>query len=376
MSGHARTGYSTALQSLSFNFVGSAPPRQKSYLSRTSRRTKGRVVGALDTLITDERTGRVALACATEPGDILTNRLVARVGAVGTVHLATRPGAVPGMDRASAEVWRRHLSERLNPAHTERAFTDTAKNGMQLLLPTDRNWPVGIDDLGEYAPLALWAIGNTDALRTTLVNRVAVIGARASTEYGTEAAASLAGDLAVAARSIVTTGAYGIGTAALRGAHSRDALHHTIAVLPAGLDRLYPAGNEKLLQHAAESGTLLSELPPGSAPTRWRFQQRDLVVAAISKVTIVVEAGARSGTLTAAADAAALGRRVGAVPGRVDNPTSYGTNRLLREGIAKIVTSASDIVDLITGRDRTFEARHITGLSQLAAVRDSTSRNL
>lgn len=333
-------------------------------------------MGALDELVTDERTGRVALACATEPGDILTSRLVARVGAVETVRLATASGVVPGMDRATAAVWRQHLSERLSPERIERAFTDTARAGMQLLLPTDRNWPVGLDSLGEYAPLALWVVGNSDALRTTIVNRVAVIGARVCTDYGTAVAADLAGDIAYKGRHIVTTGAYGIGTAALRGPLSRDALSATIVVLPAGLDRLYPAGNQDLLERVRDAGTLLSELPPGSAPTRWRFQQRDLMVAAISKATIVVEAGAQSGALTAAADAAALGRGVGAVPGRVDSPTSYGTNRLLREGVAKMITSASDVLDLVTGRDRTLEARGITGLSQMVTARDRAGRGL
>jgi DNA processing protein len=120
----------------------------------------------------------------------------------------------------------------------------------------------------------------------------------------------------------------------------------TIAVMAGGVDRFYPSGNEELLRTVANQGAVLAEVPPGSAPTRYRFLQRNRLIAALASVTVVVEARWRSGALNTAHHAETLGRAVGAVPGSVHSANSAGCHRLLREGGAVCVTDAGEVAEL------------------------------
>jgi DNA processing protein len=120
-----------------------------------------------------------------------------------------------------------------------------------------------------------------------------------------------------------------------------------VAVLAGGLDRFYPSGHEQLLKRIAAEGAVLAELPCGFAPTKWRFLQRNRLIAAASRATVVLEAGARSGSLNTAGHAAALGRPLGAVPGSVYSATSAGCHRLLREYDAVCVRDAADMAELV-----------------------------
>ena len=144
-------------------------------------------------------------------------------------------------------------------------------------------------------------------------------------------------------------GAYGIDAQAHRSALAAAEPGHwpaTVAIMACGLDRYYPAGNEELLRTVASRGLLLSELPPGAAPTRWRFLQRNRLIAALAGTTVVVEARWRSGALNTAHHAAGLGRPVGAVPGSIYSANSAGTHRLLRDGSAVCVTDAAEAAEL------------------------------
>ena len=123
----------------------------------------------------------------------------------------------------------------------------------------------------------------------------------------------------------------------------------TIAVLASGLDRLYPAGHADLLERIGVEGLLLSESPPGTVPTRQRFLDRARIVAALSAASVIVEAGARSGSMRVAEEAHRLGRGVGAVPGPVTSAASVGTHLLLRDCLANFVTDAKDVVRMVTG---------------------------
>ena len=147
---------------------------------------------------------------------------------------------------------------------------------------------------------------------------------------------------------IISGGAYGIDAhahrAALAGGSSGSM--PTIAVMAGGVDRFYPSGNEELLRTVANQGAVLAEVPPGSAPTRYRFLQRNRLIAALASVTVVVEARWRSGALNTAHHAETLGRAVGAVPGSVHSANSAGCHRLLREGGAVCVTDAGEVAEL------------------------------
>ena len=232
------------------------------------------------------------------------------------------------------------------------------RNSLRLLTPGDIDWPGELQQLGASAPIALWLKGDPRQLRGPLAARITIVGARTATAYGNQVTTELAAELASHGRAILSGGDYGIDEAAHRAASLSSG--STIAVLATGLDQVYPAGHEYLFERIEQSGGLLiSELPPGSTPTRWRFLQRNRMLAALSCSTVVVEAGERSGSLNVAGQAHALGRPVGAVPGLVTNAASAGCHRLIQEGIASLIIDAQDVTDLLdsadgVSRDRTF----------------------
>ena len=139
-------------------------------------------------------------------------------------------------------------------------------------------------------------------------------------------------------------GAYGIDGVAHRAALGVEGA--TVAFLAGGVDRAYPMGHQRLLQHIAAEGALVSEPPCGTAPTKWRFLARNRLIAALGHATVVVEAGWRSGSLNTAGHAATLGRPLGAVPGPVTSAASAGCHRLLREYDAQCVTSPAEVREL------------------------------
>ena len=234
--------------------------------------------------------------------------------------------------------WRRR-SDYLQP---DKALDYITKLGGHFLIPEDFQWPVALADLAMTEPLGLWIIG--DSSLPSMEHMVSLVGSRESTSYGLTATEMLA----TAARSfgvtVVSGGAYGIDAHAHRKA--LDAAGNglpTIAVLAGGLDRLYPAGNVELLHEIAASCVLVSEMPPGMRPNRYRFLNRNRVIAALSAATIVVEARFRSGALSTANHAHDIGRIVGAVPGRIDVPSSSGCHRLLKETPALLIDDPVDL---------------------------------
>lgn len=302
-----------------------------------------------------DRAARVMIATAFEPGDRVTGALLREVGPTATIRLADTDGPVPGLDEEQAAAWR--AQARVNPDRAGRVLADSDRLGLRILIPGDPDWPVALDQLGDRAPAVVWAKGNTDLLQAPASAAISMVGARAATRYGQDAATELAAELAEQRVPIISGGAYGIDAAAHRAALLHGGA--TIAVLPGGLDRPYPAGNADLLDRIASSGLLLSEIPFGSAPTKWRLLQRGRIMAALSAGVVVVEAGYRSSTLHVVREAASLGRRVGAVPGPITSAASAGSNRLLQSGEAEMITSASDVVaTILWGQGHTVERNH------------------
>ena len=187
-------------------------------------------------------------------------------------------------------------------------------------------------------PTCLWWRGDRALLSATAV---AVIGARAASQEGLIAASEIAFDLARAGIVVVSGLARGIDAAAHRGA--LDAGGKTIAVLGTGIDRVYPAENERLHDEIASSGLLITEMPPGTPPLEWHFPRRNRIISGLSRAVVVVEARDKSGSLITARLAADQGRDVMAVPGTIVGGRNRGANALLRDG-AKLVESAVDIL--------------------------------
>lgn len=313
-----------------------------------------------------ERYATVVWSHLIEPGDSVAGRLVGALGAAGALDAV---GAVAGSglllapDLIGGLVSPRELAEgrkRWMPRLSERAVLDTLRvahaRGVSLATRADAHWPRQLDDLGAHAPLTLWARGDVAAL-ARLRPSVALVGARAATSYGDHVAMELAADLAGGGIPVVSGGAYGIDGATHRAALAVGGL--TVALLAGGADRAYPAGHTQLIDDIARTGLVLSEVPCGSAPTKWRFLQRNRVIAAIADATVVVEAGWRSGSLNTAGHAADLSRLLGAVPGPVTSAASAGCHRLLREYGAQCITTAQDVRELLGHGDSVVGAAEV-----------------
>ena len=205
------------------------------------------------------------------------------------------------------ERWRRR-SKYLQP---EAALQYIEKLGGSFLIPEDPRWPSALADLEGSAPLGLWTLGNVSV--PPVGSSLAIVGSREATPYGDKATTILVEHALGIGLTVVSGGAYGIDATAHRAAleHSGEGIP-TVAVLAGGLDRLYPAGNTRLLQQIATAGLLITEMPPGMRPNRYRFLNRNRLIAALAATTIVVEARYRSGALSTANHAHDLGRTVGA----------------------------------------------------------------
>ena len=170
---------------------------------------------------------------------------------------------------------------------------------------------------------------------------IAEVGTRSMTEYGSRAAYSVAYDMAKAGAVVVSGMAKGVDGMAHRGA--LDAGGYTVAVLGCGIDRAYPAEHAGLMQDIIRQGLVLTEYEPFSKPEGWHFPQRNRVISGLSLAAVVVEAPTGSGALITARTALEQGRDVYALPGKVGEHNSIGTNELIREG-ASLVTGAADIL--------------------------------
>ncbi|MGO2664186.1 DNA-processing protein DprA [Mycetocola reblochoni] len=290
----------------------------------------------------NERTARIILAAVSEPGDAVTGRRIRTVGATETGARASAD-EVPG--GADADTWQRRLAPRIDAVQMRRVLAETERHGIRVLIPGDADWPLSVNALGDHAPVALWAKGDTSLLTGPVWDRLTITGARASTGYGEHITTDLVQSAVSDARTVLSGGAYGIDGAAHRAALTFGG--STIAVLAGGLDRPYPAGHTELLGRVADDGLLVSELPPGAAPTKWRFLQRGRLLAALSGTVIIAEAGYRSGSLYTAARAMELGRPVGAIPGPLTSAASAGCHRLLRDELGSIITGYDDIRELL-----------------------------
>jgi DNA processing protein len=199
-------------------------------------------------------------------------------------------------------------------------------------------------------PKRLYVRGSAAAL---LDPAVAVVGARSCSSYGAQVARGLARELAAAGIVVVSGLARGIDGEAHRG--SLDGGGRTVAVLGCGIDRDYPRSHADLARRIRECGAVVSEYPPGVEPAPWRFPARNRIIAGLCLATVVVEARDRSGALITADFALELGRDVFAVPGEITAALSAGTNDLLRQGAAPLLSSRDVLAAL--GREPTPRKR-------------------
>ncbi|MFE9095503.1 DNA-processing protein DprA [Streptomyces sp. NPDC007264] len=283
---------------------------------------------------------RAFLTRVVEPGDEVAGRWLREHGAVEVARRLREGGPMlPGVSR---ERWA-GLRARGDRAEPDRDLAAAREAGVRFVCPGGPEWPAQLDDLGDARPVGLWARGRP-SLRLWALRSVAVVGARACTEYGAHVAATLAAGLAERGWVVVSGGAYGVDGAAHRGTLAVGGA--TVAVLASGVDRPYPRGHTELITRIAHQGLVVGELPPGEHPTPSRFVLRNRVIAALTRGTVVVEAAYRSGALVTARAAQRLGRHTMGVPGPVTSRLSAGVHELLR-GEAVLVSDAAEVAELV-----------------------------
>jgi DNA processing protein len=222
----------------------------------------------------------------------------------------------------------------------ERAYLERlAAAGHRFLARSAREFPPLLQAIHD-PPAGLFVRGEAEA---EVLSRpaVAIVGARASSGYGSSVARILGRELAAAGLVVVSGIARGIDAEAHRGA--LEAGGTTVAVLGCGIDRDYPAAHAELARRVSAAGLIVSEYAPGVDPAPWRFPARNRIVAGLCAATVVVEARERSGALITADLALEEGREVFAVPGEITSSLSAGTNALLKLGAAPL-TAAADVL--------------------------------
>lgn len=334
------------------------------------------VAGVLSDDDVVERYARVVWNTLTEPGDGAAGILTAAQGPVEALARVRRGELSDSvLERGEARLALERWEPRMRPGAVAAVLRTARAARLHLVTPADEAWPDAADDLGSHAPLVLWVRGDPRALEAAR-SGVAIVGARAATAYGEHVAGEFAAELAASGVCVVSGAAFGIDAAAHRASLAGGGC--TVALMAGGLERAYPQAHTELVERIAATGAVVSEVAPGSAPTKWRFLQRNRLIAALSAATVVVEAGWRSGSLNTAHHASALGRPLGAVPGPVTSAASAGCHRLLRELEATCVTTAAEVRELIgwgelTGRGGGESAPRTTDATR---VRDALSRRV
>lgn len=249
-----------------------------------------------------------------------------------------------GIDLAQRyEAWR----SRLPVVDPRTDVRNAAAIGAWIVVPEDPDWPPQLDDLGVHRPIALWGRGARDRL-SGVQRSVAVVGSRNATAYGAAVTREITYALGGESWCVVSGGAYGIDAAAHTAALAAGTTEPpTVAVFACGVDRFYPTANAALLQRVEEHGLLLSEVPLGCSPTRYRFLQRNRIIAALSRATVVTQAAWRSGSLNTAHHAEQLSRAVAAVPGDVLSGASAGCHKIIRDDHAVLVNNGAEVLELL-----------------------------
>ncbi|QWW18817.1 DNA-protecting protein DprA [Schaalia sp. 19OD2882] len=285
-------------------------------------------------------------SCVAEPGDAHARALRLALGDEEARQWAGAhtPGPLPEVLTASASwnqwraAWER-WAPRGRPGEAERELEMLDAVGGRLIRPGEPEWPTGVDDL-DQPPNLLWLRGHLPRRPTA-----AVVGARAATQVGARTAHDLGVELSHEGVLVVSGGAFGIDIAAHRGALDEGA--PTVVHLAGGLANMYPVAHEDLFEQVvAQGGALVSEVPPTWRPAKWRFLERNRLIAAHCHALVVVEAAMRSGALATARRAMDLGREVGAVPGPVTSPASGGCHELIRRG-GTLVRDSRDVLEML-----------------------------
>lgn len=292
----------------------------------------------------------VSSSLVSEPGDQMIGsltRMLSRQSLLQLLVAGFSPDAVISklekhdateLENRFGKLWdtledcRQRWVPRLSQSAVKNSLAASRALGLTLVMPEDNLWPRGLDELRDSSPPVLFVEGNKACL-SNLSGGKSIVGSRSATSYGKKVTEVLVQELSRLGHATVSGGALGIDQA-VHEASIKEGIE-TVAVMAGGLDRKYPRANFELFGEITKNGAIISERAPGFAPSRWRFLQRNRLIAALTPETIVVEAGTKSGSISTANHALELGRELSAVPGPIFSSTSSGTNALIAEGKAK-----------------------------------------
>ena len=298
-----------------------------------------------------ERVARAALTAIFEPGDA---RLHSRLEDLGAAELLAELKGSTADNR-----WTR----RARTVQAEQFVSAANALQMRFVIPGDDEWPQQLDELDSCAdvggmrgrPIGLWARG-PGQLSEYATHSIAIVGARAATNYGAAIATRIArtlSDGSLADYCVISGGAYGIDAAAHRGALE----NRTLGVFAGGLHEPYPKANYALFERMVAQHLVISEAPPGVGQTKPGFLARNRLIAGLAGAVIVVEAAARSGALNTTSWADALSRPVLAFPGPVSSEMSVGCHRLIRDQRAQLVCDEHDILAMLAPLNAELECQ-------------------
>ncbi len=290
----------------------------------------------------ENKTYAVALSRAKYIGPISAKLLLERMGSAEAIFTERERllSNFPKLQKKILDELRR--SELIDEAKSIVAWAE--KQNVQLRFIDDEDYPHRLKQCPD-APILIYTKGLFDQWNQPFA--LSVVGTRNISHYGQQCTERILGDLAeLFPSALITSGlAYGVDITAHRQALAKGL--PTLSVLAHGLDRIYPAVHQRTAQEILEHGAWISEYPPNTKPERYNFIARNRIIAGLSDATLVVEAGAKSGSLSTANLAVDYDREVLAIPGRVGDRYSEGCNHLIASMKASLVSSADDIVRLM-----------------------------
>ena len=286
----------------------------------------------------DERTARLVLFSAISPGNIFWANQISSLGASQVYHKITKESSYSRISDYQ------EVKEKVATLRPIDLIAELRNLESYFISPADLDWPISLMDLSS-PPIGLVIKGNRGLLGG-LDRSISIVGSRRPTEYGLAVSNKLAADSATAQVAVISGGAYGIDTAAHKGALGVGG--SSVAVLAGGFNHLYPAENKRLFSQITNNGLLISEVMPNIKSEPSRFLIRNRLIAALSKATVVVEAEFVSGSIRTARDAAEIFRPVFAIPGQISSPLSAGCHRLIADRVADIATTLVEILEVIT----------------------------
>lgn len=291
----------------------------------------------MDTAAQEERNLHLlALALTKGLGPVSVKNMIAYCGSAQAVMSAPKGRLLkaPGIGEHAVQLVRQ--AETLARAEQEMRYCQ--QQGVQVLTYLDADYPHALKYIHD-APLILFKKGPLDL--NAQVN-IAIVGTRRATDYGRQWTEHFTTALAQQGINVVSGLAYGVDICAHRSALRAQGL--TTAVLAHGLDTLYPPKHSRKAQEIQQRGALLTEYLTGTQPDAPHFPARNRIISGICKAVIVMEAADKGGALITAHAAFEQNREVYALPGRLGDPFSQGCNRLIRDQIAKLVTSPEEVL--------------------------------